>query len=280
MLPNRRPPKLPKNFTTCKTIRTSLEISLTIRPMTIYSPSFDRPPWHVIRLHFSKFCITILHSECGQSWATVGTGLHLSMSDKNPITEWIDGLRAGEEIAAGKIWNHFGSQLREAARKRIAPDTRRVYDEEDAAQSAFQCLCSGLANGRFEDLADRESLWRLLLVITARKVTHRHRYDRQHRRNVRRTVNDSIFAGPDDNSGAGSNQLFSREPTPEFSAEFLDNFETLFEGLEDQELQSVVWLKLEGRTDLEVAERLSCSRRTIQRRLELIRRIWKEAHFD
>ncbi len=43
-------------------------------------------------------------------------------------------------------------------------------DEEDAALSAFDSLCAGLAKGQFPQLADRDDLWRLLVVITTRKV--------------------------------------------------------------------------------------------------------------
>ena len=43
-------------------------------------------------------------------------------------------------------------------------------DEEDAALSAFDSLCAGLAKGQYPQLADREDLWRLLVVITTRKV--------------------------------------------------------------------------------------------------------------
>ena len=43
-------------------------------------------------------------------------------------------------------------------------------DEEDAALSAFDSLCAGLARGRFPQLADRDDLWRLMVVTTTRKV--------------------------------------------------------------------------------------------------------------
>jgi DNA-directed RNA polymerase specialized sigma24 family protein len=35
-----------------------------------------------------------------------------------------------------------------------------------------------------------------------------------------------------------------------------------------------VTLRMEGYTDAEVADRLRCSRRTVQRRLEVVRRHW------
>lgn len=64
-----------------------------------------------------------------------------------PITGWIAGLRKGDESAAQKIWQHFAGRLCDAARLKIHPKTRRVYDEEDAAVSAFRSLCLGVAGG-------------------------------------------------------------------------------------------------------------------------------------
>ena len=90
-------------------------------------------------------------------------------SSDDPVTLWIDQLRAADDSAANNLWNHFVSRLYESARKKLRPRTRAVYDEQDAAQSAFKSVCAGIAAGRFPDLQDRESLLRLLLLITSRK---------------------------------------------------------------------------------------------------------------
>ena len=60
--------------------------------------------------------------------------------------------------------------------------------------------------------------------------------------------------------------------TPEFAAEFAETCHALFDALCDPLLEQVVLLKMEGFNDTEIAARMSCSRRTIQRRLEVIRR--------
>jgi hypothetical protein len=90
------------------------------------------------------------------------------MSTDDPVSLWIDELRNADEAAARKLWNHFVAQLYELGRKKLRPETRRVYDEEDAAQSAFHSVCAGIGAGRFPDLRDRGSLWHLLVVVTAR----------------------------------------------------------------------------------------------------------------
>jgi DNA-directed RNA polymerase specialized sigma24 family protein len=102
-------------------------------------------------------------------------------SSDDPVTLWIDQLRAADDSAAHNLWNHFVSRLYDAARKKLSLRTRSLYDEEDAAQSAFQSVCAGIAAGRFSDLRDRDSLLRLMLVITSRKISGRHRFDQRQR---------------------------------------------------------------------------------------------------
>ena len=52
----------------------------------------------------------------------------------------------GLTTTLGRLWVHDGS-LRSA---HLDPQTRRRYDEHDAANSAFHSLCRGLADGRME----------------------------------------------------------------------------------------------------------------------------------
>ena len=113
------------------------------------------------------------------------------MSNDDPVTLWIEELRNADQAAARNLWNHFVSRLYELGRKKLRPETRRVYDEEDAAQSAFHSVCAGIAAGLFPALGSRENLWHLLVVITARKVAHRHRHDQQQSRDVNRNLADS-----------------------------------------------------------------------------------------
>jgi RNA polymerase sigma factor (sigma-70 family) len=193
----------------------------------------------------------------------------------DPVTCWIDELRNADGAAAQKLWNHFVSRLHDLGRKKLRPETRRVYDEEDAAQSAFRSFCTGIGAGRFPELRDRGSLWHLLVTITGRKVARRQRHDRQQRRDVLRHVSAASVLSPDiETVPAGIDRMVAREPTPEFAAEFVETCDSLFQSLGDAALQQVVTLRMEGYNDAEIAERLKCSRRTVQRRLEVIRRHW------
>ncbi len=67
--------------------------------------------------------------------------------------------------------------------------------------------------------------------------------------------------------------VLSREPSPEFSAMMAENCARLLDRLEPAQRQ-IVLLRLEGYTNAEIASRLGFALRTVERRLELIRRIW------
>ena len=92
------------------------------------------------------------------------------MPDEGSITHWIHRLKEGDSVAARKLWEGYYRRLAALASKKLRGTRRRAADEEDAALSAFASFCLGAAEGRFPDLCDRDQLWRLLLVITARKA--------------------------------------------------------------------------------------------------------------
>ena len=89
------------------------------------------------------------------------------------ITRCVGDLKAGDQAAAQALWERYFDHLVRLARRRLAISRRggADEDEEDAALSAFDSFCAGLAGGRFPRLVDRDDLWRLLVVITARKAS-------------------------------------------------------------------------------------------------------------
>jgi len=196
-----------------------------------------------------------------------------------PVSVWIEQLAVAEPEAARRIWEHFCGRLMAFARGRLKAATRGIYDEEDAAISAFRSLCRGIEARRFPEVTDRDNLWALLVVITGRKILNRHRYDRKQRRNSTRTITDSALTDSADSPYAdlGVAGLHSKEPTPEFSVEVADTSEYLLQQLPQADLRQVVLYKLEGYTNEEVADAMSITRRTVQRKLERIRRLWLES---
>lgn len=62
---------------------------------------------------------------------------------------------------------------------------------------------------------------------------------------------------------------------PAMLAEFQNSCENLLDQLDDSMLQTVALLRLEGYSVDEIAERIGCAKRSVERRLNLIRSIWQ-----
>lgn len=196
---------------------------------------------------------------------------------QEPVTLWIEQLAIADQDAARNLWDHFCQRLMVFARSRMSPATRRIYDEEDAAASAFRSLCRGIEAQRFPDVGDRGNLWALLVVITSRKISNQYRFEHQQRRNVEHTLSESMLQPRDASNINVLESLPSHEPTPAFAAEVADMSEYLLAQLPEADLKQLVLLKLEGHTNEDVAERMKVTRRTVQRKLERIRRLWLDS---
>jgi DNA-directed RNA polymerase specialized sigma24 family protein len=195
------------------------------------------------------------------------------VSSPNDITGWIGQLKGGDSAAAAKLWDAYFRRLVGLARKKLQTASRRVADEEDVALSAFASLCRGAREGRFPLLQDRDNLWHLLVILTARKAADL----RRHQGRQKRGGGAVPVGSAADDSGPGTlEQVIGREPTPEFAAQVADECRRLLGLLWDDELRQVALWKMEGYTNEEITERLGCVPRTIERRLRLIRRFWEE----
>ena len=92
------------------------------------------------------------------------------MSSEGSVTCWVTALKGGDPAAAQAIWERYHRRLVGLARDKLRAARRRAADEEDVVQNAFHSFFKGVAAGRFPRLDDRDNLWRLLVVITARKA--------------------------------------------------------------------------------------------------------------
>jgi DNA-directed RNA polymerase specialized sigma24 family protein len=187
---------------------------------------------------------------------------------------WIADLEAGHNAAVQPLWERDFSRMVELARLRLRTARHKDAgsDEEDAALSAFDSLCAGLARGQFPKLADRDDLWRLLVVITTRKVQAQTR--RQFRQ--KRGAGQVRPASELDGYGRDDDDLFAQavasEPTLEFAAMVAEEYRRLLERLDDDVPRKVAILRIEGYTTDEIGAQLGCARRPVAWELALIRR--------
>jgi len=185
--------------------------------------------------------------------------------DKHDVTDAMKKLAEGKsrEDAARVVWEHSYVRLVEMARAMLKSAPRGARDEEDVALSALKSFCAGASAGRFPDLANRDNLWRVLHTITVRKANALKTHELSQKRDARRV------------GGLDVDQLEASEPSPELAAILVEQRTALIDRLRDDTLRQIAELHLDGFSSLEIAENLAVSERTIQRKLELIRRAWQ-----
>jgi len=204
----------------------------------------------------------------------------MSTREGGSITGWLGNLKEGDQAAAQPLWERYFSRLVEVARTKLRRIRRTTADEdeEDAALSAFNSFCAGAARGRFPQLADRDELWRLLVVITARKAMAQANRQGRQKRGGGRVVAEAVLFGHGalggDGSIVGLEQIAASGPTPEFAAMMAEECRRLLDALDDDSLRQVAVSRMEGYNNDEIAEQLGCARRTVARRLDLIKKTW------
>ncbi len=178
------------------------------------------------------------------------------------ITRWFYQLQNGDGRAAEMLWKYYFPRLVSLARNRFDADRDPVYGSDDAAHSALRLLYAGAKDGRYENVSQRDDLWRLLVVATRRKVIDRVRANETQKRGglVERIPLDDAMQSPD--------------PTPEMLAIMEESYSELLAKLRDDRLRQIALLRLEGFSNAEIAQQLDVSPRTIERKLTLIREDW------
>jgi RNA polymerase sigma factor (sigma-70 family) len=196
------------------------------------------------------------------------------------ITHWIHEIKGGNRDAAQHLWERYFSRLVALAKIRIGDSSRRISDEEDVAAQVFESFWKAAESGRFPDLSDRDSLWRLLVKMTGRSVIDRQRRQNRQRRGGGRVRGESVFQHSADREQPALADVIGLEPTPEFVVMMREQVVGLLNLLDSDELRQLALAKMEGRTNKEIAADLDCSERTVERRLKLIRAKCDEQYSD
>jgi DNA-directed RNA polymerase specialized sigma24 family protein len=199
------------------------------------------------------------------------------MPSAGSVTHWIRQLKAGNHVAAQELWQRYFLRMVGLARKKLLGTSRRAADEEDVALSAFDSFCRGAMNGQFPKLHTTRDLWPLLVVITARKSLDLVQKNLRLKYGSGKVQGESGLQALANSSGAppGIEQVIGQEPSPEFAAQVAEEFQRLLGKLPDAKHQAIATWKMEGFTNKEIADSLDCSVKTVERKLDLIRKTWQ-----
>ena len=188
------------------------------------------------------------------------------------ISQWLLHLAEGDADAAQHIWNDYFGKLVQLARRKLGGIPNRDSDEEDVALSAMNSFYQGMAAHKFDNIHNRDDLWKLLVTITVRKATARRRSFFAQKRGGGKVRGESVFGYQDEDDGLS--HILGTEPNPEFAACVAENCRQMLEQLPEAPLRQVALWRLEGYSVEEIADKLGCVRRTVERKLERIRAIW------
>ena len=93
-------------------------------------------------------------------------------SDDDSISVCIGQLKSGDPDAVQRLWERYSCRLVALAQKNWAARRAARMDENDVVQKAFSSFCMSARSGCFPNLHDRDSLWALLTIITARTAAN------------------------------------------------------------------------------------------------------------
>jgi len=209
----------------------------------------------------------------------------MSDEETGSVSRWINALKEGQPAAADALWRRYYERVVAIARRRLQSGPQQsVEDAEDVAVSAFYSLCAGAARGQFQQLTDRVDLWQLLAAITVKKaLSQRQRYGRL-KRGGGQIILGQTAAEPDDKAihdePDALASVLSKAPSPESAAIIQEQFQKLLDALEDATLCQIALWRMDGLSNAEIAEKMGCVLRTVERKIERIRLIWEEIGAD
>lgn len=175
------------------------------------------------------------------------------------ITMLYQQWRQGDQESLNKLITRFWPRLLALANSTLAGRVKRAADAEDALQSAMISFFDRGNSGGFHDQMDRDDLWNVLGVITVRKA-----YRLQEREQAQKRGSGKVMTG----------QPLENSPAAPSEAELDILCGEMLEMLDD-DLRAFAVLRMMGYKNREIAEKIGCTERKVERKLNLIRAEWE-----
>jgi len=199
------------------------------------------------------------------------------MSSTGSVTKLIRLVKSRNAAAAEELVARYFRRLAGLARARLRGRCLGAADEEDVVQSALAGFLRGAERGQYRRLHDRGDLWHLLVKITTRKALKLVKEQQAQKRHRGQGCEGSPAAGSGDAPHKEIvEQIADPNPPPDLEVLAKEEIEHLLKRLGDAQLQSIAAWKFQDYTNEEIARRLGCTCRTVERKLRLIRTIWRQ----
>lgn len=168
-----------------------------------------------------------------------------------------------------RIWQRFHQALKSYVQRRLSPRLRARGQASDVIQSAFVSFWKKLEAGVTPPLDDDEHLWRYLVKIARRKLAKMWKRIYTKKRGAGKEFAEADLGS--DQAELALAQLVLNETERQLEADL----ETILSRL-DLETQTICSMKLASMTNREIAQEFGCSLRKVERKGELLRRIFAE----
>jgi RNA polymerase sigma-70 factor (ECF subfamily) len=175
----------------------------------------------------------------------------------------VERWRAGDQDAARRLFDRYVDRLAAVARQRIGHRLTARVDPDDVVQSVFRTFFGRLRDGQFS-IDEQDDLCKLLTKITVHKTLRQVEFQQAQRRNP----------GQETSQGEASHErlmeLLARDPSPEATVNFLDEFQHFLSALRPEE-RAILELRFQGHDNDEVSVKLGVSDRKVRRVVERMR---------
>ncbi len=183
------------------------------------------------------------------------------MSTNHSITRLLSGVKKADEEAVHDLFLRCYSRVAEIGRRKLVnKPTRRGFDEDDAANSAFIQFLKEAKDGKFEmKLENREDFWQIVTVLVADNIAKRLRSERAKKRGGEAAAAVTVDQVP---------QAICDLEDPTLETEIADAKAVFLSRLPSHEHREVVEFMSAGLTQEQIAAELNLSVRTVARRLD------------
>ncbi len=183
------------------------------------------------------------------------------MPDVLPFTDFIQRIRAGDDLAAEELVRHYEPLIRREVRLRMEDERlNRAFDSMDVCQSVLASFFTRAAIGEY-DLDEPRHLIRLLVTMARNKLASKARQEHRQRRDNRRVA----ITDPE-----VLNKLTDKQPSASEVLSRRELLERMRASLTEEE-REIADLRGQGLAWEEVAQRLGGNGNT--RRMQLTRGI-------
>lgn len=172
-------------------------------------------------------------------------------------------------MATRQVVERFFPRLAGLARKTLSGGPQAMADADDAVQSALTSFHCRIQQGQFAENLDRNDLWNVLATMTVRKALGQLRRQRALKRGGGKLLDEAALS-----NGRGEAVPLAETVMQAPSSDFDLHCAELL-GMLAEELKPIALLRLLGYHNREIAQRLGCTERRIERKLALIRLKWE-----